>query len=143
MVSTSLANAAEIERLNPPTLLDTSGYGFNQVVVAPANSKMVFLSGQFSGDLKGQVQGKTVVEQAAIAFENLRLGIEASGAKPEHVLKIQVLVVDHDESKVQAIHEQITKLFGEHLPASTLIPVPRLALDAMLFEIDATLAIPQ
>jgi len=143
IAAAGMAQAEGLERINPPTIVDTSPWGFSQVVVAPSSAKTVYISGQFSGDKEGNVLGKTVGKQAELAFDNLRKAIEASGGKPEHVVKIQVLVAGHGEDKLHAIGEQISKLFGEHLPASTLIPVDRLALDGMLFEIDATLAIPQ
>jgi enamine deaminase RidA (YjgF/YER057c/UK114 family) len=140
--SLTACSSIEIKRINPETLLDTSGYGFSQVVVAPNNGRTVYLSGQFSGNTKGEVLGKTVKEQMYVAFGNLKHAIEASGAKPEHVVKIQVLIVNHKEEYTHTLQEELSKLFGDHLPASTLIPVPRLALDNMLFEIDATLVIP-
>jgi enamine deaminase RidA (YjgF/YER057c/UK114 family) len=34
-------------------------------------------------------------------------------------------------------------MWGDRKPASTLIPVPKLALDGMLFEIDAVAVIPE
>ncbi|MBZ9784927.1 RidA family protein [Pseudomonas sp. REP124] len=135
--------AGDVSRINPPTLKDTSQYGFSQVVIAPSNARTVYLSGQFSGDVSGKVRGKTMQEQIAYSFENLRHAIEAAGAKPENVVKIQVLIVDHEQDYVSLVQSQIQQLFGEHLPASTLIPVPRLALDGMRFEIDATLVIPE
>lgn len=133
----------DIERINPPSLIDSSPWGFSQIVVAPANSRVVFLSGQFSGNVDGDVVGRTVGEQMPIAFRNLAHAIEAAGAKPEHVAKIQVLIVDHEEAFLPQLVEETVNLFGEHHPASTLIPVPRLALDAMKFEIEATLAVPR
>jgi enamine deaminase RidA (YjgF/YER057c/UK114 family) len=33
--------------------------------------------------------------------------------------------------------EAVKRTFGDALPAQTLVPVPRLALDGMLFEVDA------
>ncbi len=127
--------------INPSTLLDTSAYGFSQVVVVPNAGHTVYLSGQSSSDTQGNIVGKTMAEQVAKAFNNLKCAIEASGARPEHVVKVQLLVVDHQEAYVGCIQSELKQLFGDHLPASTLIPVPRLALDAMQFEIDATLVI--
>lgn len=132
----------EIDRINPADLVDTSMFGFSQVVSAPSSFRRVYISGQFSGDLQGNVLGKTTAEQAKIVFDNLRKAILAADAKPEHAVKITVLVVDHDQSKLASIQEGVEGLFGEHLPASTLIPVPRLALDEMLIEVDVTLEVP-
>ena len=131
-----------IQRLNPETIFNSSRYGFSQIVIAPAQATIIHIAGQFSSNRDGGVEGDTVGEQARIAVQNLRLAIEAAGAGPEHVVKIQVLIVDHDERKWEAVAPHIAQLFGSHQPASTLIPVPRLALDGMLFEIDATLAVP-
>jgi len=137
-----MSGAEGIERLNPAGLLDTRAYGFSQVVTAPATGRAVFISGQFSGDIDGTVQGATVPEQMAVAFDNLRTAIEATGARPDQVVRIRVLIAGHREAYLAPLAQQVKALFGDHLPASTLIPVPRLALDAMLFEIEATLFLP-
>jgi enamine deaminase RidA (YjgF/YER057c/UK114 family) len=54
-----------------------------------------------------------------------------------------VLSVDHDAEKQKLISAERNALWPDKLakPASTLIPVPRLASDDMLFEIDAIAAI--
>jgi len=69
--------------------------------------------------------------------------LAAVGATPEQVVKITVLSVDHDERKQKLISAARNKMWSDDLikPASTLIPVPRLAGDGMLFEIDAVVAI--
>ena len=136
-------NAETMQRINPETLIDSSAWGFTQVVVTPARGKTVYLSGQYGGDTEGNIVGSTVEEQMTQAFKNLKAAIAASGAGPEHVVKITVLIVGHREKYLQQLAEETQALFGDTLPASTLIPVPRLALDDMLFEIDATLFIPE
>jgi len=122
--------------------VDSRPYGFSQIVLVPANGSTVFVSGQFSGNTQGKVMGETVEEQMAVSFANLRIAIEEAGARPEHVVQIRVLIVNHQEAYLQPLERESRALFGGHLPASTLIPVPRLALDAMLFEIEATLFVP-
>jgi len=122
--------------------VDSRPYGFSQIVLVPANGSTVFVSGQFSGNTQGKVMGETVEEQMAVSFANLRIAIEEAGARPEHVVQIRVLIVNHQEAYLQPLEREARALFGGHLPASTLIPVPRLALDAMLFEIEATLFVP-
>jgi hypothetical protein len=57
------------------------------------------------------------------AYANLRTALEAIGAKPNQVTKLTTLVVDHDMSKLGV--KNVKEMFGETLPAQTLIPVPR------------------
>jgi enamine deaminase RidA (YjgF/YER057c/UK114 family) len=46
--------------------------------------------------------------------------------------------VDHDAEKLNIIIEAFKKMWPDNkFPVNTLIPVPRLALDNMLVEIDA------
>lgn len=56
-------------------------------------------------------------------------------------MKLTVLVVDHDMSKLRVLTEQVTRKFGGSLPAQTLVPVPKLAVDGMLFEVEAVVAL--
>ncbi|MEY9723081.1 enamine deaminase RidA (YjgF/YER057c/UK114 family) [Sinorhizobium fredii] len=63
------------------------------------------------------------------------------GAKPDQVAKLTVFVVDHDMSKLEVLTSNVKKMFGEALPAQTLIPVPKLAIDPMLFEVEAVVVL--
>ncbi|WP_284735962.1 RidA family protein [Dongia deserti] len=54
-----------------------------------------------------------------------------------------MLIVDHSEERLHIFGEELTLALGEGpKPACTLIPVPRLALDGMLVEIDAVAVLP-
>ena len=55
----------------------------------------------------------------------------------EDVVKITLLIKDHDEKKLQYLVTKRRQVFGENPPASTLIPVSALALRSLDFEIDA------
>jgi len=141
-LTTLNAQASEIQRLYPQGVVNTEQFGFAQSVVVPAQGHYVFASGQFAGDVNGKLVEGGMEAQMKQTFHNLKTVIEASGTKPEHVVQIRVLIVDHNMGYLEPLHTEISALFGEHLPASTLIPVPRLALDGMLFEIEATLFVP-
>ena len=52
-------------------------------------------------------------------------------------------VVNHDEVKLKQLTSEILEIWGEQTPVQTLVPVPRLALDDMLFEVDAIAVIPE
>jgi enamine deaminase RidA (YjgF/YER057c/UK114 family) len=40
-------------------------------------------------------------------------------------------------SKLGILTENVVRMFGATLPAQTLVPVPKLAIDAMRFEVEA------
>ncbi len=75
--------------------------------------------------------------QVAQAYASLAAVLEALGAGPEQVVKLVVYVVDHDMDKLGVLTEAVIRMFGDRLPAQTLVPVPKLAVDGMLFEVEA------
>ena len=125
--------------INPPELNDPSHYGFTQAVVVPPGSQLVYIAGQGGADRNGNYG--TFVEQLKQSFINLQTALTAVGATPEDVVKITILSVEHNETKLDLISAQRRAFWSTHKPASTLIPVPRLASDGMLFEIDAVAVI--
>ena len=130
-----------IQHLNPSELGNPSGYGFTTAVVVPANKTLVFIAGQGGRDAQGTMGDFEA--QLKQAFANLRTALAAAGATPEQVVKITVLSVNHNAEKQRLISAERNAMWPDELikPASTLIPVPRLAGDDMLFEIDAVAAI--
>ena len=75
--------------------------------------------------------------QVKQAYTNLRTVLDGVGAKPDQVIKLTIFVVDHDMSKLGVLTQNVQEMFGAALPAQTLVPVPKLALDGMLFEVEA------
>jgi len=65
----------------------------------------------------------------------------ALGARPDQVSKLTVFVVDHDMSKLDALTRNVKQMFGDRLSAQTLVPVPKLAIDPMLFEVEAVVVL--
>lgn len=60
--------------------------------------------------------------------------LEAAGAGPEHVVKVQVFLVDMEDRA--AINPRRIAYFGEHRPASTLVEVSALVDPRLLVEIE-------
>ncbi|BAZ24555.1 endoribonuclease L-PSP [Kalymmatonema gypsitolerans NIES-4073] len=131
----------EIQRINPVGLYDPSPNGYTHVAIAPPGATIIYVAGQGGEDEKGNLVGDFAT-QLTQAFANLRVALTAAGARPEHVVKLTTLVVDHNESKLQQLTAVVQAMWGERTPTQTLIPVPRLALDGMLFEVDAVAVIP-
>lgn len=67
----------------------------------------------------------------------------AAGARLSDVAKLTVLIVDRSEQRLHVFGEELARALGEGpKPACTLTPVPRLALDGMLFEVEAMAVLP-
>ena len=123
--------------LNPPGLNDPSNYGYTHVVIAPPETTTVYISGQYGADENGNLVSNEFSDQLDRSFANLKTALAAAGATPEDVVKITILSVNHDREKQRLISQARNAMWPDRKPASTLIPVPKLALDGMLFEIDA------
>jgi enamine deaminase RidA (YjgF/YER057c/UK114 family) len=131
-----------IQRINPKGLANSSRYGYAQITIVPADTKLAYIAGQLGEDENGNFPSD-FEGQLKQAFANLRTALEAVGATPEQVVKITVLSVNHDSEKQRLISAERNAMWqGDRKPASTLIPVPRLAVDGALFEIDAIAAVP-
>jgi enamine deaminase RidA (YjgF/YER057c/UK114 family) len=126
--------------VNPPHLHDPTPNGYSTAVITPATGRLVFISGQGGQDRTGGLS-PDFGTQVAQAYANLAAVIDALGARPDQVVKLTVFVVDHDMSKLGVLTENVMRMFGGKLPAQTLVPVPKLAIDPMLFEVEAVVAV--
>jgi enamine deaminase RidA (YjgF/YER057c/UK114 family) len=124
--------------VNPAHLHDPSANGYSTAVVTPAAGRLAFISGQGGQDATGNLSPDFAV-QVTQSYANLVAVIEALGATPAHVVKLTTYVVDHDMSKLAVLTGAVIDIFGDRLPAQTLVPVPKLAIDPMLFEVEAML----
>jgi enamine deaminase RidA (YjgF/YER057c/UK114 family) len=128
--------AQELTIINPPTLGDPTPNGYSTAVIVPANARIAYISGQGGQDGMGGLS-PDFAAQVEQAYANLGAALEGIGARPDQVAKLTVFVVDHDMSKLGVLTQNVTAMFGDRLPAQTLVPVPRLAIDPMLFEVEA------
>lgn len=123
--------------INPAQLYDPRPNAYTHVVVASTPARIVHVAGQGGEDDAGQLATdfETQVRQA---LTNLGAALAAADATFSEVVKITVLIVDHDADRLAIFGRALGAAWGVHPPpACTLIPVARLALDGMLFEIDA------
>lgn len=126
--------------INPDGLYNPTPNGYSHIAIAPPEARIVYIAGQGGEDKNGNLADDFAV-QLKQAFTNLRTALNAVGAHPEQVLKLTTLVVEHNESKLQQLTEEVKAIWGEQAPTQTLIPLPRLALDGMLFEVEAVVMI--
>ncbi len=130
-------NIALIKK-NPKGLFDPTSVCFVQTVSAPTNGRYLFVAGQVGSESDEESSFKDFRTQTQTVFKNLRIALEANEASPKNVVKQTVLIVDYDYDKLEILKEEAQKFYGDSFAASTLIPVPRLAIDGMLIEIDVT-----
>lgn len=126
---------------NPPGLYDPTANGYSHVAQVAAGARLVFIAGQGGEDADSQLS-TDFTEQVRQALDNLQIALAAAGAEVSDVAKLTVLIVDHSLERLEIFGEELHRVWGSApKPACTLIPVPRLALDGMLFEIEATAAV--
>lgn len=126
--------------LNPSGLMDSRRF-FSQVVVAPSGTT-VYVAGQtgYRVDRSIDPNKEGQMEQA---FENVKIALEAAQARLDQVVSITLYIVDYSEADLEPLARLTADYFPpDRLPASTLVPAPRLARDGLLFEITVTALIP-
>ena len=134
------ANENDLTIVNPQNLYDPTPNGYSTAVIVPANARIAYISGQGGQDSTGTLSADFAA-QVKQAYANLRTALEALGAEPNQVAKLTIFVVDHDMSKLEVLTQNVKEMFGDTLPAQTLIPVPKLAIDPMLFEVEAVVVL--
>jgi enamine deaminase RidA (YjgF/YER057c/UK114 family) len=130
-----VASAHELKTaLNPPELPNSLQYGYSQATVVSADAKLINVSGQVGISQNGPNDFESQVDPA---FDALQATLDVAGASAQDVVKITLLIVDHDAEKLAYLVKKRKAVFGNNPPASTLIPVPALYAPGVLFEIDA------
>ncbi len=139
-VTAATANDLKLTIVNPQNLYDPTPNGYSTAVIVPRNARMAYISGQGGQDSTGALS-PDFAAQVSQAYANLRTALDALGARPDQVAKLTIFVVDHDMSKLEVLTSNVKAMFGDALPAQTLIPVPKLAIDPMLFEVEAVVVL--
>lgn len=128
--------------INPQGLYDPEPNGYSHVAVFPAGWRVVLPAGQ-GGETEDEVLVDDFATQFRQALANTETALASAGARLSDVAKLTLLIVDHDQEKFRVMTEEVDRVWGDRKPASTLIPVPTLALDGMLVEIDVIAVVPQ
>lgn len=126
--------------VNPDGLYDPVPNGYSHVGIPPAGTRLAFIAGQGGEDATGTL-ATGFQAQVRQALGNLRTATRAVGGDLGNVVRQTVLVVDYNEERLRILGEEFERAYGPGpKPACTLVPVPRLALDGMLFEVEAVVA---
>src|ERR1043165_7890065 len=117
--------------INPESLGAPSGYTHG--LLADANGKLLFISGQIAWDEKQKIVSDDFVEQFDRALANVMTVVRASGADAANIVRLIVYVTNKIEYR---------KHMGKHFPAMVLVEVKGLLDDAAKVEIEGMAVIP-
>ncbi len=129
------------ELINPDTLAPAIGFAH---VVRAGPGSTIWLGGQTALSKDNEIIGTTFVEQFDVALGNVRLALEAAGAKPEHLVQMQLFVTDAEAYRASR-HElgaSYRKHLGRHYPAMALFEVQGLFDPKALIEIMGIAVVP-
>ena len=103
--------------------------------------ELLFVSGIVAVDAEGRlVGGDDVVAQAGQVFRNMGDVLAAAGCGFADVVKVTIFLTDVDDRPL--INPVRQEVFGETRPASTLVEVPRLAVEGAKVEIECVALVP-
>lgn len=124
--------------INPSTLYNPTPNAYSHIAIVQNFKNIIHIAGQGGEDSKGELS-PNFEEQTTQVFNNIQNALTAAEAKISDIAVLRILIVDHSDEKHQILIKIMQNLWKNHpFPACTLIPVPRLALERMLIEVEAT-----
>jgi enamine deaminase RidA (YjgF/YER057c/UK114 family) len=138
----SVGGAGSVRYINPDSLIKNPA--FTNVVVVEGNVKTVHIGGQDAINASGEIVGKgDIVAQVEQVLANVRAALEAGGARPEHIIKWNLYVVEGQS--LQAGFGAFQNAWPEvpNPPAITVVFVSALAHPDFLVEMDAVAVVTQ
>jgi enamine deaminase RidA (YjgF/YER057c/UK114 family) len=117
--------------------------GYAHAVIATAG-RTVHLGGQTAQTADGSIGGTTIVEQFALAAENLVTALAAAGGKPDDLVSLQVYVTDLAgyRASMRELGGVWLAQFGRRYPAMAVLGVTGLFDPKALVELVGVAVIP-
>lgn len=114
---------------------------FSPAIVAPANGRLVFVSGMTAKTADGSIAGiGDASAQTVQVCENLNSALAAAGGSLADVCEVTVYL--RNIADYQSVNEVRLRYFPSPAPASTLVEVSRFVSDDYLVEISAIAVVP-
>ena len=127
--------------ISPPGWKAPSGYAHG----VSAEGRIIVTAGQIGWNPRtGQFETDDFAEQTAQALKNILEVLQASGARPEHIVRLTWFVTSRDEyvKARKAIGAAYKEIFGRYYPAMSVIVVSALVEPRAKVEIEATAVVP-
>jgi enamine deaminase RidA (YjgF/YER057c/UK114 family) len=141
MTTAPAGTAGNVEFLNPEGLHRNPA--FSNVAVVSGPVRTIYVGGQDSIDADGKIVGVgDIGAQTEQVLRNLRTALEAAGARPEHVVKWNVFILDGQD--FTAGYSAFQRVWGDQPdpPVITAAVVKGLAHPDFLVEMDAIAIVP-
>ena len=123
---------------NPPQLYSPRQFGYSHICEVKHFNTVVHISGQGGENAEGHYS-TNYSEQLDQVFKNLKIALSYAHIDFYNIAVLSVLIVNFDQQKHHLLNLKMNTIWkDQNFPACTLIPVSRLALDAMQIEIEAT-----
>jgi enamine deaminase RidA (YjgF/YER057c/UK114 family) len=140
--SSAAGSTESVRYINPDSL--NNNPAFTNVVVVEGNVKTVHIGGQDALNASGEIVGKgDIVAQVEQILANLRAALEAGGARPEHIIKWNIYVVEGQSLQEGFAAFQNAWPETPNPPAITMAFVSGLAHPDFLVEMDTVAVVPQ
>jgi enamine deaminase RidA (YjgF/YER057c/UK114 family) len=120
--------------LSNPDGVRRAAASYSLAAEVQAGARRLVVSGQVGMSADGTIPADPAA-QIELAFENLRLVLQAHGMDVANVMKTTVFLTDR--SLLGPYREVRGRIMGDHAPASTLLFVAGLASPEFLVEIEA------
>jgi enamine deaminase RidA (YjgF/YER057c/UK114 family) len=133
------AGKPNLRFVQPDTIFKTTTYTHVVEVVGPG--RLIYTSGEQGRDRDGNFPSD-MAGQSIQAFENIKAALAAVGATFDHVVKLNVYMIDL--RKNQPTFSEIKQRYVNKSapPASTTVQVPLLTREGALVEVEAVAALP-
>lgn len=129
--------STHITHVDPDEL--ASNPAFTQGVIAPAG-RTLYVGGQLGTDSTGQLL-EGIEAQTAQAMRNVLTVLAAAATGPEHVVKLNIYLVDGVDAQVG--YQASRSVWGDHRTAITVVTTAGHARPGALVEIDAVAIVPE
>jgi len=109
-----------------------------------ARGRMVFVAGMVGWDGQEQFVSDDFAEQFDQALRNIRDVLAEDGARPEHVARLTMYILDKREylGSIKQVGAAWREVFGRHFPVMAVVEVRALMEDRARLEIEATAMVP-
>jgi enamine deaminase RidA (YjgF/YER057c/UK114 family) len=133
----------EREFLNPRGALNTIPRGYSHVAKIRNPGTFIYVAGQGPINEKLELIGPGDIEaQTRATFQNIKRNLEAAGASFNDVVKMNIFCTDIKAQQWPIRNVRSEFINKETPPVSTMVEVPRLAIDGMLIEVEVVALLP-